>query len=193
VGGSGYLAAFVMGLMVGNMRELGFRQYEEHEEMLENFVGQVSEIATLLIFVTLGMNLPFDALRQYLLGSLLVMAVFIFVARPATVLACLLPDRRGGWTREELAFLSWSRYTGVIPAAAGEQQARPRRRGRGDRGLPGRLRRGRHTRLASHDRGLRGAAARPPRGTRRSVAIELPETPLWRSPQSDPFLEVHRT
>ena len=117
VGGSGYLAAFVMGLMVGNMRELGFRQYEEHEEMLENFVGQVSEIATLLIFVTLGMNLPFDALRENLLGGLLVMAVFIFVARPVTVLACLLPDRRGGWTREELAFLSWSRYTGVIPAA----------------------------------------------------------------------------
>jgi potassium/hydrogen antiporter len=117
VGGSGYLAAFVMGLMVGNMRELGFRQYEEHEELLENFVGQVSEIATLLIFVTLGMNLPFDALRENLLGGLLVMAVFIFVARPVTVLACLLPDRRGGWTREELAFLSWSRYTGVIPAA----------------------------------------------------------------------------
>jgi potassium/hydrogen antiporter len=117
VGGSGYLAAFVMGLMVGNMRELGFDQQEEHEAMLENFVGQVSEIATLLIFVTLGMNLPFDALGQYLLGGLLVMAVFIFVARPVTVLACLLPDRRGGWTREELTFLSWSRYTGVIPAA----------------------------------------------------------------------------
>ena len=117
VGGSGYLAAFVMGLMVGNMHELGFRQYEEHEELLENFVGQVSEIATLLIFVTLGMNLPFDALGRYLLGGLLVMAVFIFVARPVTILACLLPDRRGGWTREELAFLSWSRYTGVIPAA----------------------------------------------------------------------------
>jgi potassium/hydrogen antiporter len=118
VGGSGYLAAFVMGLMVGNMRELGFAgQYEEHEAMLKSFVGQVSEIATLLVFVTLGLNLPFEALGQYLLGGLLVMAVFIFVARPITVLACLLPDRRGGWTREELAFLSWSRYTGVIPAA----------------------------------------------------------------------------
>jgi potassium/hydrogen antiporter len=118
VGGSGYLAAFVMGLMVGNMRDLGFAgQYEEHERMLESFVGQVSEVATLLVFVTLGLNLPFDALGQYLLGGLLVMAVFIFVARPVTILACLLPDRRGRWTREELAFLSWSRYTGVIPAA----------------------------------------------------------------------------
>ncbi len=41
----------------------------------------------------------------------------IFVARPLTVLACLLPDRRGRWTRNELIFLSWCRETGVIPAA----------------------------------------------------------------------------
>jgi cell volume regulation protein A len=69
VGGSGYLAAFVMGLMVGNMRYLGFGQHDEHEQLLENFVGQVSEIATLVIFVTLGMNLPFEALGRYLLGG----------------------------------------------------------------------------------------------------------------------------
>jgi NhaP-type Na+/H+ or K+/H+ antiporter len=45
------------------------------------------------------------------------MVVFIFVVRPLTVLACLLPDRRGRWTRNELIFLSWCRETGVIPAA----------------------------------------------------------------------------
>jgi cell volume regulation protein A len=33
------------------------------------------------------------------------------------VLLCLLPGRRGGWNRNEILFLSWSRYTGVIPAA----------------------------------------------------------------------------
>jgi cell volume regulation protein A len=71
----------------------------------------------LLIFVTLGLNLPFDALGKYFAGGLVVMAVFIFVARPVTVLACLLPDRRGRWTRNEIMFLSWCRYTGVIPAA----------------------------------------------------------------------------
>ena len=85
--------------------------------MLEGFVGQVAEIAVLLVFVTLGINLPFDALAEYFLGGLVVMAVFIFVARPVTVLACLLPDRRGEWTWNEIGFLSWCRYTGVIPAA----------------------------------------------------------------------------
>jgi len=117
LGGSAYLAAFVMGLIVGNMGEFKLRQHEESERMLESFVAQVAEIAVLLIFVTLGMNLPFDALGEYFFGGLVVMAVFIFVARPVTVLACLLPDRRGRWTRNEIAFLSWCRYTGVIPAA----------------------------------------------------------------------------
>jgi cell volume regulation protein A len=117
LGGSAYLAAFVMGLIVGNMDEFRLSQHEESEKMLEDFVGQVAEIAVLLVFVTLGINLPFDALSKYFLGGLLVMVVFIFIARPVTVVACLLPDRRGRWTRNEMIFLSWSRYTGVIPAA----------------------------------------------------------------------------
>ncbi len=117
LGGSAYLAAFLMGLIVGNMDEFGLSQHEESERMLESFVGQVAEIAVLLVFVTLGINLPFDALGEYFLGGLVVMAVFIFVARPITVLACLLPDWRGRWARNEIIFLSWCRYTGVIPAA----------------------------------------------------------------------------
>ncbi len=50
--------------------------------------------------------MPFETLGEYLTGGLAVMAVFIFVARPLTVLACLLPDRRGRWTRNEIIFLA---------------------------------------------------------------------------------------
>ena len=117
LGGSAYLATFVMGLMVGNMEMLGLGHHDEHATLLEGFLGQVAEIATLLVFVTLGLNLPFEALGQYFFGGLVVMFVFIFVARPITVLACLLPDRRRGWTGKEIAFISWCRETGVIPAA----------------------------------------------------------------------------
>jgi len=117
LGGSAYLATFVMGLIIGNMDLLGLGHHAEHATLLEGFLGQAAEIATLLVFVTLGLNLPFDALSDYFLGGLLVMVVFIFVARPITVLACLLPDRRGAWTKEEIAFISWCRETGVIPAA----------------------------------------------------------------------------
>ena len=33
------------------------------------------------------------------------------------MLACTLPDRGGRWTSRELAFLCWTRETGVVPAA----------------------------------------------------------------------------
>src|SRR3712207_239205 len=36
------------------------------------------------------------------------------------------------------------------------------------------------------DFGLRGSAARPPRGTRRSLAIEVPRTPCRRTSQNPP-------
>ena len=117
LGGSGYLAAFIMGLIVGNMDLLRLGQHDEHALLLEGFASQVAEIAVLLVFITLGINMPFAALHEYLVGGLIVMAVFVFVARPLTVLASLLPDRRGRWTRNEIIFLSWCRETGVIPAA----------------------------------------------------------------------------
>src|SRR5215218_10232033 len=79
LGGSAYLAAFVMGLMVGNMELLGLGHHDEHAALLEGFLGQVAEIATLVVFVTLGLNLPFEALGEYFFGGLLVMFVFIFV------------------------------------------------------------------------------------------------------------------
>jgi potassium/hydrogen antiporter len=117
LGGSAYLAAFLMGVIVGNMEHLGLGRHPDHTRELDTFMSQTAEIAVLAVFVTLGINLPLDALRDNLWGGLVVMAVFLFVARPVTVLACLLPDRRGQWTREELVFLSWCRETGVVPAA----------------------------------------------------------------------------
>jgi NhaP-type Na+/H+ and K+/H+ antiporter len=48
VGSSGYLAAFVMGLIVGNTEFLHLGQHDEHADLLEGFVSQVAEIAVLL-------------------------------------------------------------------------------------------------------------------------------------------------
>ncbi len=117
IGGSAYLAAFLMGLILGNMDRLGLGQHDHHARLTEGLVGQMSELAALAVFVTLGINLPFDALGKYFWGGLAVMAVFILIARPLTVLACLLPDRRGTWTRNEILFMCWCRETGVVPAA----------------------------------------------------------------------------
>ena len=49
--------------------------------------------------------------------ALAVVFALILLARPFTVLLCLVPDRRASWSREELVFLAWTRETGVVPAA----------------------------------------------------------------------------
>jgi cell volume regulation protein A len=59
----------------------------------------------------------FGLMNRYLLGGAAVVAVFMLVARPITVFACALPDRRARWTFKEMLFMCWTRETGVIPAA----------------------------------------------------------------------------
>ena len=133
---------------------------------------QASEIAVLAVFVTLGINLPLDALWDNLWGGLVVMVVFLFVARPLTVLACLLPDRRGRWTREEIVFLSWCRETGVVPAAvAGVLLAR---------GVEGAEHRRRDGRARGRDDAARpgddgGRACAPARSRRGGASTSAPE------------------
>jgi potassium/hydrogen antiporter len=116
-GGSGYLGAFLAGLIVGNMEHLGLAMHDPHEAEMRAFAFNLSDLVTLIVFVVLGANLPFDALGENLLPALAVLAVLLLIARPITVLACVMPDRNGRWERNEIAFLCWTRETGVIPAA----------------------------------------------------------------------------
>ncbi len=116
-GGSGYLGAFLAGLIVGNMEHLGLAMNHEHEMEMKVFAGGISDLVTLFVFVVLGANIPFADLGEYLLPGLGVLAVLLLVARPLVVLACTLPDRRARWTSEEIVFLCWTRETGVVPAA----------------------------------------------------------------------------
>ncbi len=116
-GGSGYLGAFVAGLIVGNMGMLGLAMHEEHERDLATASRNLADIVTIFVFVVVGANLPFEALGAELLPALGVVATLLLVARPLTVATCLLPDRRSRWSGAELAFLCWTRETGVVPAA----------------------------------------------------------------------------
>jgi potassium/hydrogen antiporter len=116
-GGSGYLGAFVAGLIVGNMEELRLTMHRAHEQELRMLVRAVTDVVVILVFVVLGANLPFGEIQREALPAIAVVATLIFVARPLVVLGSLLLDRRGRWTREELIFLAWTRETGVVPAA----------------------------------------------------------------------------
>jgi cell volume regulation protein A len=116
-GGSGYLGAFIAGLIVGNMDVLRLGMHSRHELDMRALVANVSDVMVIFVFITLGANLPFDTIADEWVPALAVVGTLLLVARPLAVLACLLPDRRGRWTRQEIAFLCWTRETGVVPAA----------------------------------------------------------------------------
>jgi potassium/hydrogen antiporter len=116
-GGSGYLGAFLAGLIVGNMERLGLAMHSIHEHEMRVFSAGVADLVTLFVFVVLGASIPFDDLGDHLLPALAVLAALLLVARPVVVIASTLADRRGRWTPQEILFLCWTRETGVVPAA----------------------------------------------------------------------------
>jgi cell volume regulation protein A len=116
-GGSAYLGAVIAGFIVGNMDRLGLGMHSVHERDMRVLVDTICDIVVILVFITLGANLPWSDIRDNFGPALAVVVALILVARPLTVLLCLLPDRRGRWSREEIVFLSWTRETGVVAAA----------------------------------------------------------------------------
>jgi potassium/hydrogen antiporter len=99
------------------MDELGLGMHSQRESEMRSFAATTADVVVMFVFLVLGANLPFGELPDEGLPALLTVAAFVLVARPLTVLACLVPDRRGRWERRELAFVAWTRETGVVPAA----------------------------------------------------------------------------
>lgn len=116
-GGSGYLGAFLAGLIVGNMDLLGLGMHSQHELELRAVAASISRTMVMLVFITLGANLPWHSIADHYAANFVVLLTLIFVARPLAVFACLLADRAGRWTTEEIIFVAWTRETGVVPAA----------------------------------------------------------------------------
>jgi cell volume regulation protein A len=116
-GASGYLGALIAGLILGNVDELGMGMQPHHEAEMRTFVATLAEVMVMLVFITLGANLPWSEISDQLAPALIVVTTLLLLARPIAVLICLLPDRRGHWSGEELVFMSWTRETGVMAAA----------------------------------------------------------------------------
>lgn len=114
---SGFMAVFVFGIMLGNKEMFGFNMEEREAEKLEDYVLTTALIMRMFIFILLGAQVDFGLMNQYLVGGVLVVVIFMLVARPVTVFLCALPDRRAKWDMKELLFMCWTRETGVIPGA----------------------------------------------------------------------------
>ena len=114
---SGFMAVFVFGIMIGNKDAFGFKMSQAEAQKLDDFVMTTAFIMRLFIFLLLGAQVDFHLVGQNWLGGVIVVAIFMLVARPLTVFLCALPDRRAKWSVNEMLFMCWTRETGVIPAA----------------------------------------------------------------------------
>jgi NhaP-type Na+/H+ or K+/H+ antiporter len=112
-GGSGFLAAFVAGLLF---------HVEEHMHEIERFFYQVIDgVAKPAIFLLVGALVDVHALIAYAPLGIAAALIFMFVLRPAMVFLMLgvytlLGNSPRGLSRNELLFISFVRETGAIPA-----------------------------------------------------------------------------
>jgi cell volume regulation protein A len=109
VGASGFLAVYIAGLIVGNRRHRA-------TQVINKFHDGLAWISQIVMFLILGLLVTPSALISTLVPALLISACLIFIARP---LATSLAIGFCGYSRPELAFISWVGLRGAVPIYLG--------------------------------------------------------------------------
>ena len=117
LGGSGYMAVFIAGLISGNRKLFGLWIPEYDFQSIQHFSESVGTMCRMSIFVILGTQVDLASLAKYWAPALLIVLVLMFVARPLVVLICTAFDKSAKWSFKDRLFMMWVRETGVIPAA----------------------------------------------------------------------------
>lgn len=104
LGGSGFLAAYVAGLVAGNRRV-------RHVARIRRFQVGMTWLAQIGMFLTLGLLATPSQFGSVALPAIGLAAILIFVARPVAVTLCLAPFR---FSAREIAFVSWVGLRGAV-------------------------------------------------------------------------------
>jgi len=105
IGASGFLAVYLMGLIVG------VSQFESQRGVV--FASETfAWLAQISLFLMLGLLVTPHELFPLATPVLLITAVLIFLARPFATFACLMPFR---FTAREMTFASWVGLRGAVP------------------------------------------------------------------------------
>lgn len=108
IGGNGYLAVYLAGLVLGN------NQLTQKRSLTIFFDG-FTWLVQIVMFLTLGLFVNLDELLRpdVLMLGCLVGAFMMFVARPVTVFACMAPFRK--FTTKARLYVSWVGLRGAVP------------------------------------------------------------------------------
>lgn len=106
IGGNGFLAAYLAGLMAGN------RDYNARRT-ISVFQDGLAWLAQVVMFLTLGLLVYPTQLPDVVGPGLAITAVLMLVARPLSVFICMAPFRAFDW-RAKL-FISWAGLRGAVP------------------------------------------------------------------------------
>ena len=104
--GNGYLAVYILGVVVGNAR-LMFRKE------INTFMNGLTWFGQIVMFLSLGLLVNPHEMLDVSVSALLIGLFMIFVARPLTVGLCLLPFRQ--MTFKAKCFVSWVGLRGAVP------------------------------------------------------------------------------
>lgn len=105
LGGSGFLAVYLMGLIVGNSSI-------QRVNRIARFHDAIAWLMQIAMFLILGLLVFPSHLPTVAVNGLLITGVAIFIARPVSVLISLLPVKIS--LREKL-FISWVGLRGAVP------------------------------------------------------------------------------
>ncbi len=104
--GNGYLAVYILGVVVGNAR-LMFRKE------INTFMNGLTWFGQIVMFLSLGLLVNPHEMLEVSISAMLIGLFMIFVARPLTVGLCLLPFRQ--MTFKAKCFVSWVGLRGAVP------------------------------------------------------------------------------